>query len=254
MQSIAFSAAKIGLPADANEDAFAIKTLSGKKMLVTVSDGASTGVFSRLWSQHIVNSVDAATLASETVFAANLGAIRGTFKPDISRPSAQRKFLLEGSYATLLAAFVEKTGWLFPKLNLDFYSVGDVNLLVFDTAGKLKFSHPYTAANQFNNAPDLIRSSDKLQEKTPLTIRHGSYTADGDDLIVILSDALAELIFRNLTEAFDLLKNIAACQNDADFAGLMASYNKERGMKNDDATSVCITINLGKYFKSARED
>ena len=151
--------AKRGEDLKKSEDSMEVKHIDSNTLLTVLSDGASTGVFSRAWSEHITSSMDSAWLESEEHLARGLDEIRKTFKPEITRPTALRKFLLEGSYATLYAAMIKKTGNFFikNKFQIQSYCIGDVVLFFFTPEGELEYSFFYDSHESFNNSPDLFR-------------------------------------------------------------------------------------------------
>ncbi|MES0489662.1 MAG: hypothetical protein ABUK01_06710 [Leptospirales bacterium] len=238
-----FETPKSGLPDDKNEDSVLVKKISSNQALITMSDGASTGVFSRNWSDHITGFFDTAFLDSSEDFLNGLQSLRTSFQPEITRPSAQRKFLLEGSYATVLASFVEKvTGLFSSRFKINNYAVGDVCLFIFNKTGELKQLFPYKESADFGNIPDLVRSSEKHQAKTPFSLRHDKFTASLDDTIVYATDAFAEFLLKQDEEhklGHKILERVRMCKNNQQFRRLMDYYRTKGGMHNDDVT-ICI--------------
>ncbi|MDH4129944.1 MAG: protein phosphatase 2C family protein [Spirochaetota bacterium] len=251
METLSFEAPKAGIEDFRNEDSFKIRQIANDLMLVLVSDGASTGVFSKEWSDHITNNFDSAWLSSAEDFEFGIKTIRETFKPDITRQTALRKFLMQGSYATLLSVLIKKNkSWFKSNVDLTMYAIGDVCIFIFSDNGELEFTFPYLSVEDFNNVPDLIRSSNNLQEKTPYKIFQNTYTTSLDSLIVVASDALSEYLFKTLTEGtiFDTIKEIAKCENNEQFKRLMNYYRDNCKMKNDDVTICFITDRPDLYY------
>ena len=244
----AYTTPKAGLEDDRNEDAFHVRTLNPRELLVSVSDGASTGVFSRNWSKHLATGIDSAWLDSPEAFLGGLDSLRATFKPEITRPTAQRKFLMEGSYATILAVRVRVPLWWLGRLRLKLFCVGDVTILIFDADGEMLYSFPQKTLTDFGNTPELYRSSAKLQEKTPFALHQDEVSAPRSALVAVLSDAIAEYIFTlDPGSRLPLLKRVAACKDNAEFRTL-ADELRAAGMKNDDATAALITHRPDYYF------
>lgn len=249
MKYLIFETPKAGLPDIENEDSVQVQLLEDNKALVSMSDGATTGVFSKRWSDHITKNVNEKWLSSSDNFASGLSKLRDSFKPDIKRPSALRKFLLEGSYATLMSVLLEKTGWIFTRINITSFCVGDICLMVFNREGKLEYSFPYRSQKDFNNVPALLRSSEKLQAKTPIAIEQSQYTAHANDLIVITSDALGEFLFANLDKAKQIVKEISGCEDNKEFRNLIDRYRKNEKMNNDDVTAFFYSASPEYYFE-----
>ena len=111
MKYLTFSTPKAGVEDARNEDAQVVRALGEDDLMVVVSDGASAGVFSRDWSRHLATGIDSAWLESEEVFLKGLTSLRDSFQPEITRPTAQRKFLMEGSYATVMAVLIHRPFW-----------------------------------------------------------------------------------------------------------------------------------------------
>lgn len=242
MDTTCYETAKAGLDANKSEDSILVKKIDNSSMMIVMSDGASTGVFSRAWSTHITGNFDTAWLKSREDFSYGLEVIRKSFKPDITRPTALRKFLMEGSYATVFALLAEKKFSLFgSKMKLTFYCVGDVTIFVFSEDGGLLYSFPFTKQEEFNNVPNLVRSNEKLQEKTPLNILSDTYISEGKNLVVIATDAMSEFIFHkmNSKRGYRVIEDIMDCKNQDEFLQLVTRYRKDENMKNDDV-AVCI--------------
>ena len=248
-----FETPKAGLADEENEDSLYVRPIKDSSLMVNVSDGASTGVFSRQWSRHITSSFDSAWLDSSEAFALGLQSMRESFKPDIKRPTALRKFLLEGSYATLSSVLIHSSRWWFGKINLTHYAVGDVCIFVFTDEGELEYSFPQKRKADFTNVPDLIRTSEKLQAKSPITIKSGGYSTSRNALIAVVTDALSEHLFEyNETvdkRPRDLIRRILRCKDNEDFRALMDSCRKHEGMKNDDASICFVTSRPDIYFE-----
>lgn len=237
MKQQLFMTAKSGLPDEKNEDAVFIKNLDKKTLMVVMSDGASTGVFSRQWSTHLTKNFDSSWLESDESFNSGLESLRESFKPKIDRPSAQRKFLLEGSYATVFASTIERVSVFFSsRLKLTNYCIGDVSLFVYSRKGELKYTFPFTSASAFGNVPHLVRSSDKHQKKSPATIRSDEFSAAKDDLLIYATDAISEFLFKAIEKKSDgqIIQRVRECKTDDEFRDLMDHYRTKCGMHNDD--------------------
>ena len=251
MKTRIYTTPKAGLEDFQNEDAAAIDNIGDDALWVRVSDGASTGVFSREWSQHLCHNFEAGWVQSEQHFENGLNTLRESFKPDITRPSALRKFLMEGSYATLLTAFVQKNDAAAnAALQLTLFAVGDVSLFVFNRAGEPKFTFPYKQTQDFNNVPNLIRSKAALQAKTPYKIAQAEILTAPDDLIVIATDALSEYLFKTMSAGkhpTKLLKMLQ-CKDDIAFKEVIDAFRNADGMKNDDVAVCFLTARPELYF------
>ena len=253
MHYLLYETPKSGLPDDQNEDSSLIRKLSKNELLVNISDGASTGVFSRLWSDHLTHGIDSRWFTSLKDFEFGIAQLRESFKPEIKRPTALRKFLLEGSYATLLSVIIKKVGWLFSSIEVQAYGSGDVNLIIVDDEGKFKFSFPYAKFEEFDNVPALIRSSDKLQQKTPVEFKAAKFEAKTDDLVIIASDAIAEFLFSDKSQVLERVSQITQCKDNQEFRKLCDDYRKNHKMKNDDASIFFYSDKPHKFFTSRGE-
>ena len=247
-----FEAAKSGVEEYRNEDSIQIKTIASNALMIAMSDGASTGVFSKEWSDHITGGIDSAWLQSPATLERGLQFLRESFQPDVSRPTALRKFLMEGSYATLLIALIQRSRWWFGRLVLTLFGIGDVSLFIFTPEGELEYVFPPTVRDGFGNTPEMIRSSERLQNDSPYTIHHELHRTRPENLIVIASDALAEHI-NGLPPAagLRLARQIGRCTDDAEFRLLVQKLRETRGMKNDDVTVCLITAQPDDYFRPA---
>ena len=77
-------------------------------------------------------------------------------------------------------------------------SLSSTFIFVFDKQGKLEYSFPQKKFEDFGNVPDLVRSSKKLQEKTPVNLKNDSFNTSNQSLIAIVTDALSEFLFKNI--------------------------------------------------------
>jgi len=251
MQTRIYTTPKAGLEDFQNEDATAVDNISAGTLWVRVSDGASTGVFSREWSQHLCHNFEAGWMKSEQHFENGLNTLRESFKPDITRPSALRKFLMEGSYATLLAALVQKTDATDnAALHLSLFAVGDVSLFVFNQAGESKFTFPYKQTQDFNNVPNLIRSKAALQAKTPYKIAQAEIRTAPEDLILIATDTFSEYLFKTIPSGkhTNKLLKMLQCKDDMAFKEVIDTFRNADGMKNDDVAVCFLTARPDLYF------
>ncbi len=251
MELLCYETPKAGIDDFKNEDSIFIRHLNQDSLMVLVSDGASTGVFSKEWSDHITHNFDTSWLKSIKDFEFGLTAIRESFKPNITRQTALRKFLKEGSYATLLAVQIDKdNSWFRSNFSLTSYSVGDVCIFIFNEEGILEHTFPYQKLADFNNIPYLIRTSDRLQEKTPYEVKIDHYTTSQDNLIVVASDALSEYFFQASArnEVFKTIKEIIDCQDNDEFKDFITILRKECDMKNDDVSVCFVTERPDIYF------
>ncbi len=251
MKTRIYTTPKAGLEDFQNEDAVAADPIGPDALLVRVADGASTGVFSREWSEHLCRNFEAGWVQSAQNFENGLENLRESFKPDITRPSALRKFLMEGSYATFLTALVQKTdATANAALQLTLFAVGDVSLFVFNRAGEPMFTFPYKAMQDFNNVPNLIRSKAALQAKTPYKIAQAEIRTASDDLIVMATDALSEYLFKTIPSGKhpNKLLKMLQCKDDIAFKEVIDTFRNADGMKNDDVAVCFLTARPDLYF------
>ncbi len=244
-----FETAKAGVEEDRNEDSVYVKKIHTGALMLTLSDGASTGVFSKEWSDHITRGFDSAWLTSPEDFESGLQSLRETFQPEISRPTALRKFLMEGSYATVLAAVIERPTWWFGRMRLNLYAVGDVSLFVFDRSGEVDYIFPPSAREGFGNTPEMLRSNARLQEGSPYTIARDVHLTSPSNLLAFVSDALGEYLYKlPAGEAANLIRRILRTHSPEDFRTIVRDLRENRGMKNDDVTLCCLTDRPDLHF------
>jgi len=251
MKTRIYTTPKAGLEDFQNEDAVAVDPAGADALWVRVADGASTGVFSREWSRHLCHNFEVSWIQSVQNFENGLENIRESFQPEITRPSALRKFLMEGSYATLLTALVQKTdATADTALQLTLFAVGDVSLFVFSQAGETMFTFPYKHTKDFNNVPNLIRSKAALQAKTPYKIAQTEIRTAPEDLIVIATDALSEYLFKTMSAGKHPMKllKMLQCKDDMAFKEVIDIFRNADGMKNDDVAVCFLTARPDLYF------
>ena len=91
-----FSTPKAGIEDFQNEDAVYIHSVHENGIVVLMSDGASTGVFSKEWSGHLTREFDISGLKSPDEFEAELTRLRESFKPEIKRPTRRVGLFIYG--------------------------------------------------------------------------------------------------------------------------------------------------------------
>lgn len=267
MKYISFNTSKNGVELEKGEDALAVRQIGKHSLLIIMSDGASTGVFSHDWAHHITSSFDSAWMRSVNDFTFGMGEIRKSFKPVIERPTALRKFLMEGSYATIFAARIAFEKKLFRQnaYHITTFSIGDITTFVFSPDGTLEYSYPNKKSGDYNNVPALFRSSAKLQEKSPVSVMTEDYSTPASNTLVFATDAMSEYIFE-LIEADgkdagqvknpemngndtaeshnprinDLISKIKNCPGQQQFTELIDACRGTGKMKNDDVTILMI--------------
>ncbi|MBI2569820.1 MAG: hypothetical protein HYV63_22685 [Candidatus Schekmanbacteria bacterium] len=246
MQVRTFQASKAGAARHENEDSVDLRRRSPGELGIVLADGASTGVFSKGWSAHLAATFGEHLDCALESFDAVLELARATFSPDLSRHTALRKFLTEGSFATLLAARVElvqdagRGGERSYALTMA--AVGDACLIALDADGSCVLAFPCVSAADFGNTPNLIRSSAKLQERTPYRRQNARSPVRGTCTLLAATDAFAELVVRKVAcrQSGELLRRLLECEEEARFAALVAELRRDHGMKNDDVSIVLI--------------
>lgn len=178
-----------------NEDRFRFAE-TGTGMRAAVADGAgSSGMYCGAWAETLVNRLPAEPLADH-------GAVNRWiegFWQDFSReykqqasidPAKSTKFVKEGSFATLVACWLERQDDGFA---LSWCGYGDSPLLIFDRSGGdaiLCHAHPGTLG-ALAQAPHLLNWKD-LAEETHF--QGGSVDIKGPATVVLASDGVGQFM------------------------------------------------------------
>ena len=225
-----FTLAKAGNRSEEFEDAYAADPVTGR---FAIADGASESSFAGAWAEMLVKG-----------FVENPGSWSGWLPA--ARTAWQQKFqgnasswyveekVREGAFATFLG--VTFGG---PGLGWKAVAVGDC-CLFHVRAGRLLRSFPLKDADAFGNQPELIGS----QPTTKLTRRLRS---EGDwqeaDLLLLMTDALAQWFLRNATDNAESWKEIPMLETQETFDAWATKCRRDKVMRNDDLTLMVIGTN-----------
>ena len=226
---------KMGNEPEEWEDAYATNAAGG---VVAVADGASSGIYCRLWAGQLVTRflADRPDMRDPLALGKWVHGLRGEWHAAIDYPALswtkQRKVDETGAAATLLTLEV---GPLDADGNRPWRAsaVGDT-CLFWVRDGNLHASFPLVAADQFGSAPLLVRSNPG--HKT-LALTTAGVCRPGDRFF-LATDAIAARLFKSLALGpgpnWDEFETI-----DADaWRQELDVLRKANDMVNDDCTLV----------------
>jgi hypothetical protein len=230
---------KMGNSPEEWEDAFATDCRNG---VAVVADGASSGIYCRLWAERLVRRfvADRPDVRDAVALAKWIHELRAEWRAAIDYPALswtkQRKVDETGAAATILALEV---GALDAEGNRAWraFAVGDASLF-WVRDGKLLATFPVVAAGQFGSVPMLVRSNPGF--KTALLAATGACRPG--DRFLLATDAVAARLLQSLAadpgpdwDAFETI-DADAWRKDLD------SLRKTNEMVNDDCTLVVLRI------------
>ncbi|MCU1498158.1 MAG: hypothetical protein JWM47_2111 [Acidimicrobiales bacterium] len=229
------------------EDAFAV---DGRHGVIAVADGASSAPMAREWAQTLTSSyvasppphrldaarswVDRASAAWQDVALASAGSAGSWWAGDLQS---------RGSHATFLGVDVHP-GSGAAAGRWDALAVGDsclVHLRHHDGRWVRACSFPIDAPEAFASHPDLVATR-QPEGPEPLTrIRTASGELDRDDLLLVMTDALAQwaLSCEHLMPAS--WDELASCSQE-ELGSLVARARHDGSMVDDDVTLARIRI------------
>ena len=230
---------KMGNAPEEWEDAFATDPING---VAVVADGASSGIYCRLWADRLAERfvADRPDARDAVALGKWVHELRAEWRTAIDYPALswtkQRKVDETGAAATLLGLEV---GPLDADGNRSWRacSVGDASLF-WVRDGKLHATFPIVALEQFGSVPMLVRSNPGFKT---VVLAAASACRPGDRFL-LATDAVAARLFKSLAIgpgpdwlAFETI-DADAWRKDLD------SLRKTNEMVNDDCTLVVLRI------------
>jgi len=201
-----------------NEDRFRIsETATG--VLAAVSDGAgASGLYCGAWAEALVARLPDRPLTGLVDLNGWLDGFcldfqRGLAAQAKTDPRKHSKFVQEGSFATLAACWLERSG---PKVSCRWLAYGDSPLLVFDRTGgepALVACHPDRLA-VFDRDPQLLNWK-TLPE--PSALKAGEVALPARATVVLASDGIGQYL---------LLRHLAALQAGNGAGALLAELRR----------------------------
>ena len=237
---------KEGSAAEECEDAVA---LSADASRFAVADGATEAFDARRW---------AASLAESWVGAACAPLTVEEFRPWLAEQGERLRASWEGRKLSWYAEEKRRAGSFaaFVGLRLetraggarwDAVALGDSCLLQM-RGGLVRAAVPVSTHEAFNSSPPLVPSNEAAREAALARLVTAGGEAEGGDVFLLMSDALAAWHFEALAKGdvraaqFDSL--LAASENEA-LAALVRGERASRRMKDDDVAVVRVHLTAG---------
>lgn len=184
-----------------NEDSVAIHS-NDTETILSMADGAGgSGIFSKLWSQKLVENPYRNHYENEdernkwfaTIAEEFYDSIEAKFK-ELDNRFVKNKFYEEGSFSTYLQAKIDHE-----SNTLTYWGVGDTRLFLFrlkdDEQGySLVNVYPVSDVKTLDDNPDLLNWNEAV-EKWPKPEMH---VLQENDVFVCCTDALANFFIRSL--------------------------------------------------------
>lgn len=204
---------KVGNEENEQEDSFLIDS---QKSRFVVSDGASSGIYSKLWAdlltknfidhEEILDSNSDPQKFLENIVNKSRIDWKAKIPTDLKWPASEK--ILEGSFATFLA--VQFHDNISNSRNWNALSVGDSCLFKVKD-GKITESFPIHEASEFNNSPHLITSNfNSYQEH----IQFSSGTLAVGETLILATDSIAKWLFQenestdSLSQTLDFISKL----------------------------------------------
>jgi hypothetical protein len=232
-------AAKMGNSDAEWEDAFAIDDNSG---IVCVSDGASEGIFARIWARQLVDRfvADRPDLTKPDAVAGWLRGCRVAWNKQIDYPnlrwSQQSKVDSTGAAATLIGLRVWPSPGRPGEYEWESAAVGDSCL--FRLLGdEILATFPLVSSRQFALGPGLVRSKPEFPTR-PVFARG---TCRAGDAFILATDAVAQVLFEALEAGpVDWARFETIPQEE--WRGQIDEMRRAKRIVNDDCTLVFVRV------------
>lgn len=235
------------------EDAFEMAPRQG---LAAISDGASEGIFAKVWSALLVRRLvqEQPDLADPDAVAAWLQDCRKNWREEINFPSLrgtqQVKVIDFGAAATLLSlrlqvpppgAVAEEGDLLWQAC-----AVGD-SCLFWCRDNSLLASFPLVHSGQFTLGPRLLRT--RVEGPDPVPLFAQGYCRPGD-LFLLATDAVATQLFQATEEGTAVDWEGFMHLEESAWRDHIRSLRQNDKIVNDDCTLLCLRVD-GKPGNSA---
>lgn len=242
-----FSLPKAGNSAAEYEDAHwpRVSGDSAGEVNLAIADGATETSFSGVWARLLATAYGRGRLADAN-WSEGLGRIRRVWQRAVGQKPlpwyAEEKLRL-GAFSSLTglalspATDPENTGGDFRAL-----SIGDSCLFQVRT-GRLIWSFPFTAAEEFNSRPLLISSLERGPEEE-VAVQRAVGAWQSGDVFFLMTDALACWTLRRVEAGDDPFAILQSVDAPAAFEALITDQRAASDpegtplLKNDDVTLV----------------
>jgi hypothetical protein len=234
---------KDGNPPEHNDDSAAADSTQRR---FAISDGATEGGFSRIWSRLLVDQFVLNTDARPDEWARWLPAAQQRWLAELQAidiPWYGEQQFEQGSFATFLGLVVSELN----DSGCSWQAVAVGDSCLFQTrGGKLLRAFPLDKSQQFNTTPKLVGSRSPFVEIADKRSALAEGTAEPDDHLWLISDALARWCLAQ-TEAgnppWDELRSLLSpSKPDAAFHEWVNQLRATRGLHNDDVTLLGIEL------------
>jgi hypothetical protein len=234
---------KDGNPPEHNDDSAAADPTRGR---FAISDGATEGGFSRIWSRLLVDQFIHSTDARPDDWAKWLPAAQQRWLAELQAidiPWYGEQQFEQGSFATFLGLVVREPN----ESGCSWQAVAVGDSCLFQTrAGKLLQAFPLDKSQQFNTTPKLVGSRSSLAEIADKRSALAEGTAEPHDHLWLISDALAHWCLAR-TEAGnppwnELSSLLSSSNSDAAFHEWINQLRTTGGLHNDDVTLLGIEL------------
>jgi hypothetical protein len=216
--------------------------------IVVISDGAGSGSYASQWSCALVEHAKASPLrsASQTEVGWWLRGARAIYEklvPAVSvdhLPPHLRNTARRGAYATLhqLRYLRSDEGSLWVQS----LSIGDSCVFLLRNGSNALEMHPRKAAEDFDQAPQLVTSSADEFNPYVRTLEEGSFSdLRSGDVLMMATDAVARWLVMNGFQ-IDLVQPLLEIADDHGWSEWVVRQREALNINNDDSTLVIMTI------------
>jgi len=224
------------------EDGYAIEPDAGA---AAVTDGASEGIFCRIWAGILARRfvADPPNFSDPVAVAKWVGGCRAAWRQDINyaglRSTQQNKVSETGAAATLVGLRIGAVG---PDGSAGWRAtaVGDA-CLYWVRDGRLVGTFPLAAHGHLDSTPALLRT----KPGPPAGPLAGGGTCRPGDLFLLATDAVAGALFRAAAEGPVEWARYAAL-DDEPWRAEVADLRAAGRMVNDDCTLVVLRVTAGR--------
>jgi len=232
----------------------------GSEIIMWVSDGASTSLYSWLWWRSILKYFSKTLYKhtdSKNKFLEALTKFVDIEGKERSR-LMQAKKLPWHAYAKLSKWSDASLTWLYIKWDMLYYAIiWDSPLIIISPKDKQVFFYPYENSADFSQNPILINTDNTQNEKMKESLIMGTRKLNNNEKVIVCSDGIGKFLLsvyeKNRDEFLKVIDIILAAKNPisnviTDFKNKWHHFGDEKVVMKDDDTSFIYFTYKKKFF------
>ena len=231
-----------------SDDSIAVQKY-GSEIILWISDGASTSLYSWLWWNSILNNFSKSLYKytdNKDKFLEALNKFVDGAGKERSR-IVQAKKLPWHAYAKLSKWSDASLTWVFIKWDiLNYAIIWDSPLIIISPKDKQVLFYPYKSSADFSQNPILINTDNAQNDKGKTSLIMGTHKLNNNEKIIVCSDGIGKFLLsvyeKDHNEFSKVIDTILAAKNPisnliSDFKNNWYRFDDEKVVMKDDDTS-----------------